>query len=131
MRIAIYNGNLKPTTFVLTLARIIDEFCIVFVAGKSKRLFKFKDLNTRFLPTHNSNKIILLFQFLFRLPTFLCLHPKTCLHFISISGKSDKSIRIRISQFLIWSKLFSNKFDIVHIQWASHLSLFESGFSVL
>lgn len=125
MNIAIYNGNLKPTTFVLRLAQVVNKNHNLCVVGASTKLFKYKHADISFLPTNHNNKLILLFQLLFQLITFLVLYPKIWLHFVSILRKSDKPILTRIKQFLIWSKLIRNKADIVHIQWVSHLILFE------
>lgn len=125
MKIAIYNGNLKPTTFVLRLAQVVSEEHKVFVAGTSSKLFKYKVKDVFFLPTDSSSRIILLLQVVFKFLTFGLQHPKKCKHFISILRQSKKPIHSKLKQFLIWSKLVTYKIDVVHIQWASHIYLFE------
>ncbi len=125
MKIAIYNGNLIPTTFVLRLAQVVSEEHIVFVSGTSSKLFKYKSKNVFYLPTDSNQKFVLLIQFVFKFLTFSVVHPKKCKHFISILRKSNKPIQTKLKQFLIWSKFISHKIDVVHIQWASHIYLFE------
>jgi len=125
MNIAIYNGNLKPTTFVLRLAKVVSEEHTVLVSGTSTKLFKHKDNGISYLPTDSSHKLILLFQVAFKCLTFLCRHPKICKRFISILRKSNKPIKTKLKQFLIWSKFISHKVEVVHIQWASHIYFFE------
>lgn len=125
MNIAIYNGNLLPTTFVLRLAQVVSEEHSVLVSGTSSSLFKHERKGITFLPTDSNSKLVLLIQFALKLVTFFFVHPKICKHFISLLLSSNKPIPIKLKQFLIWSKFISNKVDIVHIQWASHIYLFE------
>ncbi|MEH1008504.1 glycosyltransferase family 4 protein [Winogradskyella sp. ECml5-4] len=78
-----------------------------------------------YLPTDASNKLLFLVQFALKLLTFFFVHPKKCLHFIALIRHSNKPIKTKLKQFLIWSKFISNRVDVVHIQWASHIYLFE------
>lgn len=125
MKIAIYNGNLQPTTFVLRLAQVVNEEHTVFVSGTSPKLFKHKNKGIYYLPTDSNNKLVLVVQFVFKLLTFFCAHPKKCTHFMALLRHSNKPIKTKLKQFLIWSKLISNNIEVVHIQWASHIYLFE------
>ncbi|WCO02533.1 glycosyltransferase family 4 protein [Psychroserpens ponticola] len=125
MNIAIYNGNLQPTTFVLRLAQVVNEEHTVLVSGSSPKLFKHQKQGLNYLPTDPSNKLVLLIQFVLRLLVFFCVQPKKCRHFVSLLRNSDKPLLTRFKQFLIWSKFISNNIEVVHIQWASHIFLFE------
>ena len=125
MNIAIYNGNLQPTTFVLRLAQVVNEEHTVLVSGTSPKLFKHEQKGIGFLPTDSNNKIVLVVQFCLKLLTFFLVYPKKCKHFISLLRTSKKPIQTKLKQFLIWSKFISNKVEVVHIQWASHIYLFE------
>ena len=125
MNIAIYNGNLNPTTFVLRLAQVVNEEHKVLVSGTCTKLYKHKKNGILFLPTNSSNKFIMLLQFIFKFLSFFCTHPVKCNHFISLLKNSNKPLRIKLKQFLIWSKFVSNKVDVIHVQWASHIYLFE------
>ncbi|WP_178988994.1 glycosyltransferase family 4 protein [Winogradskyella schleiferi] len=125
MNIAIYNGNLQPTTFVLRLAQVVNEEHSVLISGTSTKLYKYCKKGIFFLPTDSSNRFVLLFQLVFKLTTFFCFYPKTCKQFIAKLRHSKKPFQIKVKQFLIWSKFFSNKVEVIHIQWASHIYLFE------
>lgn len=125
MKIAIYNGNLNLTTFVWRLAKVVNEDHDVLVCGTSSKLYKFKNSGINFLPTDSNYNLVLLVQFVSKLVSFSCLYPKKSRCFISILWHSKKPFKTRIKQFLIWSKFISNKIDVVHVQWASHISLFE------
>ncbi|MEO5991373.1 MAG: glycosyltransferase family 4 protein, partial [Ferruginibacter sp.] len=125
MKIAIYNGNLKLTTFVWRLAEVVNEDHEVIVCGTSPKLFKFEKSGVYFLPTDSNNNLVLLVQFTIKLISFSCFHLKKSKQFISILRYSKKPLKTKIKQFLIWSKFISNKVDKIHIQWASHIYLFE------
>lgn len=125
MKIVIYNGNLEPTTFVLRLAQVVNEEHTVLISGTSSKLFKYKKNSISYLPTDSSSKLVLLVQFALKLVTFFCVHPKKCKHFISLLRYSNKPIKTKLKQFLIWSKFISNRVEVIHIQWASHISMFE------
>jgi len=125
MNIAIYNGNLEPTTFVLRLAQVVNEEHNVLVSGTSTKLFKHKNNSISYLPTDSSYKLVLAAQFVLKFLTFICVHPKKCKHFISLLRNSNKPLHTKLKQFLIWSKFISNKIEVIHIQWASHIFLFE------
>jgi glycosyltransferase involved in cell wall biosynthesis len=125
MNIAIYNGNLQPTTFVLRLAQVVSEEHNVLVSGTSPKLFKHTNNGISYLPTDSSYKLVLGVQFILKLLTFFCVHPKKCKHFISLIRSSNKPLHTKLKQFLIWSKFISNNVEVVHIQWAAHIYLFE------
>ena len=125
MNIIIYNGDLKPTTFVLRLAKVVNEVHKAFVFGTSPKLFKYADNDIIFVPTDSRNKLVLLIQVAFQLISFFCMHPKKCIRFISILFASHKPLRTKLKQFLTWTKLITNRVDVLHIQWSSHIYLFE------
>lgn len=125
MKIAIYNGDLKPTTFVLRLVQAVNERNKVYITGTSRKLFKYKKDNILYFPTDSRNKYVLVVQFVFKLLTFLCVYPKKTVCLLRLLRDSDKPLPTKLKQFLIWSKLISNDIEVVHIQWASHIYLFE------
>tara|TARA_R110001583_G_scaffold145875_1_gene297890 strand:- start:13558 stop:14730 length:1173 start_codon:yes stop_codon:yes gene_type:complete len=126
MNIIIYNGNLKPPHFVNLLANKLGEKeHNVFLLGTANQFFRKKKRALVFIAT-DSNKIHLLVIHLFLNGFGLFFtKPQFFLKFIKLLFNSEKSIRIKVKQFLIWSKLIIIKADVVHIQWASHLILFE------
>ncbi len=126
MNIIIYNGNLKPPQFVNLLAnKLVDKEHNVFLAGTANQFFRKKKKRLVLIPT-DSNKIhLLLLHLFFNGLRLFFSKPQLFLKFIKLLHKSKKSIRIKLKQFLIWSKLVIIKADIVHIQWASHIILFE------
>jgi colanic acid/amylovoran biosynthesis glycosyltransferase len=126
MNIIIYNGNLKPPHFVNLLANKLGEKeHNVFLAGTANKILRVKKNKLLYITT-DSNKIHLLaIHLFFNGLRFFFTRPQLFLKIIKLLFKSEKSVRIKIKQFLIWSKLIIIKADIVHIQWASHIILFE------
>lgn len=126
MNIIIYNGNLKPPYFINLLAnKLSEKGHAVFLAGTARKLRKYKIDKLILVPT-DSNSIFLLFiQLLITSIRLIILRPLVFLKLIKIALKSKKRLKLIVKQYLIWANLVLLKSDIVHIQWASHISLFE------
>ncbi|MDP3312588.1 glycosyltransferase family 4 protein [Lutibacter sp.] len=126
MNIIIYNGNLEPPHFVNLLANKLGEKeHSVFLAGTANYFFRKKKKKLVLISTDSNNFYLMMIHLIFNGWRLFFSKPQLFFKFIKLLFKSEKSVRIRIKQFLIWSKLIFIKADIVHIQWASHIILFE------
>ena len=126
MRIAIYNGNLKPPHFISLLAkRMSKEEHSVFLFGTSNGFLNYNKEGLSYLVT-DSNKFHFLFLHLITTGISLLLfRPKVFVDFFKTLSRSDNNLRFKLKQFLIWSNLILKRIDVLHIQWASHIVLFE------
>jgi colanic acid/amylovoran biosynthesis glycosyltransferase len=126
MRIAIYNGNLEPPFFIDLLAKkLVNKNQVIFMVGTANRVSEYTIDGLIFVPTDSNKKHYLLFNLLSTGIRLILFNPTIFVRFLKILLKSKKNNKIKLKQFLIWSKLLLLKIDILHIQWASHLILFE------
>ncbi len=126
MRIVLYNGNLKPPHFVNLLAeKMAEGNDSIYLAGTANRLFEKRESKLILLPTDSNSKVLLTLHLLMVIFKMLLFKTHYLFKFVRILLKSKKHLKIKLKQFLIWSKFILVNADIIHIQWVSHIILFE------
>lgn len=123
MNVVIFDGGQRPPTFVVNLLNELAGIADIRIslAGKSEKLFPYYKDKIHRIPTGCNNKIILLCQ---SIVLFLTLNPAVSFKLFSIIKKQSNIIKV-IETYVLCAAVLKNKPDILHIQWTTHIVLFE------
>lgn len=127
MRILIYNGDLNPPTFIKTLAnKLGDRGHDVYLLGRSENLFIFKKGSLKYVPCGSSQSphvtvSVALIVFL----KLLLVSRKLFKVIRQMKYAGHLSFKNRLFHFILNGQIESNFPQLLHIQWASHISEFK------
>jgi len=125
MRIIIYDGNLKPSTFVRFLSENLAKAGhTVYLAGKGKQMFVSKEKSgLRLLPVSTPGYVRGFLGFIISFLSIAFCCPSKFSFIIKLALK-QRSFVGRLSEFVFISRVYSVNPDIIHIQWSTHIAVF-------
>jgi colanic acid/amylovoran biosynthesis glycosyltransferase len=126
MRIIIFDGSLKPPTFVKFLAEnIAGAGHTVFLAGKGRKVFTGRDgSGLYFLPVSVTGHLKGALAFVISLLNITFSAPVK-LPFIVKQSVKQSSVSKKLSTFIFLSRIYAVKPELIHIQWSTHVELFK------